>query len=898
MKKTLTSVFLLMCIFSLEVVAQTAGSLDVSFSSDGKLTTSFGTTEVANAVAINPKTGIIYSVGTSGTNIAAYEQSGELRFAFSGDGKETTTLPNSSNAKAYAVAVQADGKIVVAGSYRSTLTDHFEDFFLARYLTNGNLDTGFDGDGIIQFHSSLVDFYYGLAIQPDGKIIAVGSQNSQFVIRRYLTNGVLDTGFGTAGTVSNIYQGEAKAVTLQSDNKILVIGRQFIIVNGEGSGDFAVIRLNTDGSLDTGFDTDGKLTTPIGSNSDDYAQAVAMQADGKIVVVGKTFNAGNYDIAVVRYNINGSLDTGFSSDGKFITTINSNDDGATAVAVQADGGIVVSGTTRTPAYSYEVVHPNGTHEDIFVPANDDMIALRYTSNGSLDNTFSGDGKVVIAFAEGKHDVSNGMVVQLDGKIVLAGGGDTDFALARLHSIVGFKTLENRIYTPLSSRGEAAYAVAVDSERRIVVGGYSTNDDRNVLAFGVARYLKSGQLDPSFSGDGKQIIDVGLDDAPAYAMALQPDGKILLAGTAYSGTNNDFAVVRLLPNGALDNTFDTDGKVMIPIKNTDVCTAIAMQSDGKIVMIGNSSESGSSFVSAVRLNPDGSLDTSFDTDGKVAIDVSSENKEALSLALYNDKILIGGAILGTGFFAFKLNANGSLDTGFSGDGLATINFGSIPSAGYSIAVQADGKVLLGGMINLIMTVLRLTAEGNLDNTFSDDGRFELPLTSPCNVRALIVQSDGKILASGSASNKGVLLRLNSNGTQDNTFGSGGMYLLPPIGNDNVINAIAVNPFGKIYLAGSHDNGSNRDFYLGVFTQCKTEMISLIHPDNDVTNAITFPYQAQRIDASNWLLNGAKAEYKAQRSIVLNPGFKAEVGAVFSTNIQQGCSYTLDPDDGPF
>jgi len=225
--------------------------------------------------------------------------------------------------------------------------------------------------------------------------------------------GDLDTSFDTDGKLTTAIGASydvGRSVALQSDGKIVVAGYSEIPGNGN---DFAIVRYNTDGSLDTSFDTDGKLTTAIGA-SDDYANSIALQSDGKIVVAGDTYNGGNYHFAVVRYNTDGSLDTSFDTDGKLTTAIGASYDSGQSVALQSNGKIVVAG------YTY-----NGSNYDFAV--------VRYNANGSLDTSFDTDGKLTTAIGA-SDDISQSIALQSDGKIVVAGytynGSNHDFALAR------------------------------------------------------------------------------------------------------------------------------------------------------------------------------------------------------------------------------------------------------------------------------------------------------------------------------------------------------------------------------------------------------------------------------------------------------------------------------------
>jgi uncharacterized delta-60 repeat protein len=222
----------------------------------------------------------------------------------------------------------------------------------------------------------------------------------------------LDTTLGTNGKVTTAIGGQdfATAVAIQSDGKIVVAGYS---LNG-ANDDFALARYNTDGSLDTTFDTDGKVTTAIGA-SVDRASAVAIQSDGKILVAGFSSDGFSTDFALARYNADGSLDTTFSSDGKVTTAIGASYDYASAMAIQSNGKIVVAGSA-------------------LINYTDDFALARYNADGSLDTTFQIAGKATTAIRS--DDSAHAVAIQSDGKIVVVGetwGGspsNSDFALVR------------------------------------------------------------------------------------------------------------------------------------------------------------------------------------------------------------------------------------------------------------------------------------------------------------------------------------------------------------------------------------------------------------------------------------------------------------------------------------
>jgi uncharacterized delta-60 repeat protein len=213
------------------------------------------------------------------------------------------------------------------------------------FAQDGSLDLSFGNGGKVITPIGLgQDIGYSVAIQADGKIVMAGSSyivNDDFALSRYNSNGSLDLSFGTSGIVTTSIGSAgdvAHSVAIQTDGKIVVAGYSYI----NNHRDFALTRYNTNGSLDTSFDTDGKVTTPIGSSTDE-GYAVAIQADGKIVVAGTTFNGSIFDFALIRYNSNGSLDLSFDIDGIVTTHIGSGTSFGYAVAMQADGKIVVAG---------------------------------------------------------------------------------------------------------------------------------------------------------------------------------------------------------------------------------------------------------------------------------------------------------------------------------------------------------------------------------------------------------------------------------------------------------------------------------------------------------------------------------------------------------------------------
>src|SRR5688572_5666030 len=269
-----------------------------------------------------------------------WSQPGTLDNSFGVGGVVTTDFGSGLDDLAMSVIMQPDGKILVGGRSGNL------EFAVARYNTNGSLDPSFDNDGKATVAFGTYDISNQIILQPDGKIIAVGGKevggfDADFALARFNANGTLDNSFGVGGKISMDFGNENKsdminAVDLQADGKIVVTG----FARTGSQSNIALARFNTDGSLDNTFDSDGKLVTVLGSY-ESRGYSIKIQLDGKIVVAGWVKNPTYNDILVIRYNANGSLDNSFDSDGIVSTAIGSESDNAYSLAIQPDGKILV-----------------------------------------------------------------------------------------------------------------------------------------------------------------------------------------------------------------------------------------------------------------------------------------------------------------------------------------------------------------------------------------------------------------------------------------------------------------------------------------------------------------------------------------------------------------------------
>ena len=416
---------------------------------------------------------------------------GDLDPLFGSGGMVMTDLGKSTDI-AKAVAIQADGKLVVVGTTYKNNDFSDEDFVVTRYNTDGTLDITFGNRGKVRTDfPGLAAVPSSVVIQPDGKIVVAGGAFplftflGNFEVVRYNPNGSLDTSFGDGGIVTTIFPAGSYAsdVALQSDGKIIAAGTVFVdFIIGESSDtDFALARYNPDGTPDATFGNGGQVTTDFLGFEDD-AFSVLIQPDGKIVAVGSANDPATfYDFAAARYLSNGTIDTTFGVAGKVRTDFgDQNFDRARSAALQPDGRIVAAG--------FAISHGGGVQN---------FAVARYTSNGVLDTTFSRDGKTQIDFGNCCQSATK-VLLQSDGKIIAVGGSngessDDDFLLARLSprgSLDNTFGIGGKVRTSFGDLNGGANGAALQSDGKIVAVGFQATFSNQFANFALARYLNS------------------------------------------------------------------------------------------------------------------------------------------------------------------------------------------------------------------------------------------------------------------------------------------------------------------------------------------------------------------------------------------------------------------------
>lgn len=677
----------------------------------------------------------------------------------------------------YATAQQPDGKILVGGDF--TTYKGVACKMLVRLLPNGNIDPDFVTEVTFYFKIS------SIVLQPDGKILVVGGYDSFAGIKdgiiRLNSDGSTDTTFSTIFGFSGM--SNIQKIVLQPDGKIIAVG-PFTTYGSVNRN--KIVRINSDGSLDTSFDP--------GSGFNSSPLSIVLQPDGKMVVVGSFSNYNGYTRnRIIRLNPDASVDLTFSIGVGFNGFY-----GNIHVLLQPDSKIVVAGSFST----YKNVTQNGI--------------IRLFPDGSHDTSFNIGTGFTYTDGQGINDID----MDTTGNFILGGGiasynGTTKYYCIRLFSD---GTLDNSFSVDNSS---VVYCITIQNDQKLLLGGNNY----------FSRVNYNGTFDYSFD------YGTGFNNSFNYnnnvLTALQPDGKIIVGGkfTLY-GLHTQLGLVRLNADGSKDSAFDVSYLDMCNIEN------MIVQPDGKIIVQGTfryaNSGPGNNFISKMRLNTDGTQDTSYNTtgllynftdyaiqsDGKILMcggyqikrmnsdgtpDITFNIGSGFNGAVNAITIQPDGKIIAVGEFTLfngeqhqrivRLLPNGNLDTSFNtGEGLN--------NSGTALYIQADGKILVGGNFNaynLIYAwgIVRINPDGSIDNTFTTGYNIR-------DIKSIIRQTDGKIVVGGY---RGYLvgnylpnlMRFNADGSVDYTFDIGTGFDSGDI--NSYVSKLHLQPDGKIIVSGA-------------------------------------------------------------------------------------------------
>ena len=698
--------FLLFLSLSLRVFAQIPGDVAQNFGATPGFNNSVFT------IAVQPDGKIL--LGGNFTTYNGVTENRILRLNADGTKDTSFTTGTGCNNSVRSISVQSDGKILLAGDF--TIYKGIVENYIIRLNTDGTKDTSFNtGTG---FNSTV----WAITIQPDGKILMGGDFTTyngvtENYILRLNANGTKDTSFN-AGTGFN---SSVTTIAVQPDGKILLGG---YFTTYKGVTENRIIRLNTDGTKDTSFNTGTGFNTNVWE--------IAIQPDGKILVGGDfTTYKGVTENHILRLNANGAKDTSFNTGTWF-------NDSVRIIAVKPDGKLMLGGNFTT----YNDVRENRI--------------IRLNTDGTKDTSFN--------TGTGFNNIVWSLAIQPDGKTLVGGSfitykGVTENRIVRLN-IDGTKDTSFNTGTGFNSN---VYSIAVQPDGKILVGGDFTTY-KGVTENRILRLNTDGTKDTSFN------TGTGFNNF-VYTITVQPDGKILMGGnfTSYKSVTEKF-ILRLNTDGTKDTSLNTGTGF------DNLIYTIAVQPDGKIIMGGNFyTYNGAVENRIIRLNTDGTKDTSFNT--------------------------------GTGFDSFV----------------------------HTIAVQPDGKILVGGIFVAYRGVIenriiRLNTNGTKDTSFSTGTGFN------STVWAIAIQPDGKILVGGDFTTyRGVIenciIRLNADGSKNTSFSTGA-------GFNNSVNTIALQPDGKILMGGgftTYKSSSQSAYLIALHTEASLGTADF----NDSNALVIFP-----------------------------------------------------------
>jgi uncharacterized delta-60 repeat protein len=879
-----------------------AGALDPTFGSNGIVAIKFNDIPSSASEVVLQTDGKIITLGSvtlgdeqSKRVITRYNNNGTVDTSFGTNGSTFVEVEGFSGSR---IAFQPNEKLIVGGQ-------HGEDFAVVRYNSNGTLDTSFgtNGMGIILGGSDSYQSLGDIAIQPDGKIVFVGdtsgsqSTRTELIYARFNSDGTED--IGNILYFSNSHNNYGKAVAIQPDGKIILSG---IITPDDGRGPLlSLARINQDGSLDvSNFGTGGKVAIPF-YEFDNNHSALAIQADGKIVLTGTVFDTGglNGNLAVVRFNSNGALDTTFGGTGIVITDFGA-DESSDGLVIQPDGKILLEGKTCDSC--------SGTF------GSSDFLLARYNSDGSLDTTFGENGKLISDFGDSTA-THMGIALQPDNKLVVVGRG----VLVRYgtgtsnvtQTTLTFNSVDAYDGWILESAENSSQGGSLDKTAKVVFVGDDSRDRqyRSILSFNTISIpddilITSAQVkikkqtavgtDP-FNTHGDLLLDIRggtfsnninltVEDFSAIANIGSSQEKFVDSGLKWYTANlsninlgfvNKYGVTQFRLLFSLDDnddmgddyikvfssgsatsdqpqlivTYSTGGNVntqppvitsngggttaniALPENTTAVTTVTATDPESQLISY---SIAGGADAALFSINP---------SDGKLSF-VTAPSYNAPNDAgldhIYNVMVQASdGALTDSQELVISIiNPNSStgamLDPTFGASGVVTTKISGLPTTMREIVLQPDGKIITLGTVQSQKIIIRHNSNGTVDTSFGANGSLivEVPAFSGSKIA---IQPDGKLIVGGRSEGAYAVVRYNSNGSLDTSFGINGITATNP--NSEYFYSLAdvvVQPDGKIVLAGDiqFHYGNHIDFEIVRFNSDGTL---------DVIDTIDLPYR---------------------------------------------------------
>lgn len=697
-----------------------------------------------------------------------------------------------------ALALRPDGRAVLAG--RTTI-DSVPQMAVFQFLPNGKPDLSFhwNAKGALSFNME-PSAAHAIDIDASGRVVLAGygteNGDEQFGIIRLLPNGAYDPTFGNNGRVLTDFnngQDQANAVVIQPDGKIIAAG----FTKTGGDADIALARYLSDGTLDAGFGTGGKVSTKVGTLSD-IARDIALQPDGKILICGSTadvltFNNPSYFV-LARYAVDGKLDLTFGSTGVITTDVNADEENdiARSLAILPNGRIVVAGYSAVSLASK-------------------ISVVRYRASGLIDNTFGKNGALTTE-VKGYGNFCTKIQILPDQSLMLSGMAENidfkDVFLVKLRSagvVDSTFGLNGRVIRSLSPKDDNAWSMALRTDGRILVAGDTRADGAFYTDATLLQFNANGSKDASFGDDGVVLADLGTSEDKAHALLLLPDGKLFLGGQTYNQEGfNDWAMVQYQANGMPDAAFGVQGvkTQRFPPATDALLNALALRPDGKVLAAGSIGNK----AAMAMLTPDGALENTFGQGGKTLVEGIKGASFSAAEALPDNKVLAAG---------YEYDDNTlpqALLMRFQADGLPDASFGilgKVVSPGWywnQLKVLPDGKILTVGSSTAAppfisrFRVSRFHPDGSLDVSFGQSGNYEYTGPSARIGSSLAIQKDGKIVVSGNDSAQFMAFRLTVNGQPDPDFGQAGIVMIQKGASPQNFETVLIQKDQRILLFG--------------------------------------------------------------------------------------------------
>lgn len=678
--------------------------------------------DFATALAMGPDNLLILAAGAGGDfGFARFTTSIDDVGGTFRESRTTTDFGGTLDVpRAVAATASGDG-FVLAGSAGG-------DMALARYDRVGVLDRSFDGDGRVTLDlGGADDSAYAVVPLPDGRVVAVGGTQATATVAQFLPDGRLDPSFGTSGRVTLASSGPGRAAALQADGKLLVAG---------GGDALAVYRLLGTGELDPTFGAGGVASVDLGGPA--RANAMVLAPDRTITVAGSR----GPDVAVARFTTLGRPDPTFGTAGVVITTVAGGGAGY-GLARRPDGGLLVVGD-----------------------AGDRGLLARYGPNGTAETGFGTNGVLVIKPGVGDqvNRLRAAMANPQDGWIV-AGAIGSDGYVSRISEPKDRLVFGNSVDFGAPRQQVTASVVQPDGKVVALVGAGGGS--------ALVRYFRDGTRDGGFGVAGIVLSDRVVNPR---ALAVQPNGRILVGGWSGGWLEQHATIAGFRPDGSTDTGFGHDGVAVVDLQGDTTLSALAVVGDGRILMTGYGSADGT----LVRFTADGALDPTFGQGGYASASFSGYPGGAARLIVQGDGNVLA---LGPGPNIYRITPGGTVERGFGAGGKVTFESWRLSQPG-DVAIQPDGRILVAGVTSddgdENITVLRLLPGGAIDPTWKVSPAhynvFNQGTWAHGTATTLTVQPDGKVLVGGTAVSDVALTRFNPDGTPDRTLGVEGLLLL--------------------------------------------------------------------------------------------------------------------------